>query len=157
VREAIFSALGPDRFDGSVVLDLYAGSGAMAIEALSRGATRAVLVDQDREAEAACEQNILTLGLGDRARVERTRVERFLRRPPFEAPFDLVFCDPPYSMPDAEVATALGQLGARGWLSDSALVIVERPAPDWAPPEGWAVFWQRKYGDTLISIVHLAP
>jgi len=109
VREALFSALG-DTVTDAVVLDLYAGSGALAVEALSRGAARAVLVDRDRDAEAACEQNLITTKLADRARVERTSVERFVQHRPVESPFDLVLCDPPYEMPDDELAGVLDAL-----------------------------------------------
>ncbi|MEX0663811.1 MAG: 16S rRNA (guanine(966)-N(2))-methyltransferase RsmD [Acidimicrobiia bacterium] len=156
VREALFSALGPDPVQDAVVLDLFAGSGALAIEALSRGAQRAVLVDVDRDAEAACEQNILTTRFMDRARVERTTTEQFLRHPPVESPFNLVLCDPPYELPDAEVATVLHSLHAPEWLMGDALVVVERAAPTWEPPEGWTTSWQRGYGDTLVTIVHVS-
>jgi 16S rRNA (guanine966-N2)-methyltransferase len=158
VREALFSALGPEVIEGAVVLDLFAGSGALAIEALSRGAARAVLVDRDREAQAACEHNLETTGFADRGRFVRSAIGG---THPFEPwgtePFDLVFCDPPYSLPDAEVAQLLdsffevGELG----LTDDALVVVERPAPTWEPPEGWTTSWQRRYGDTLMTIVHV--
>lgn len=154
VREALFSALGPTPVEGAVVLDLFAGSGALAIEALSRGATRAVLVDRDRDAEAACERNLATTGFAGRARVERTTVERFVRQRPAEAPFDLVLCDPPYELPEEEVATVLRALHDPGWLTGDALVVVERPSPTWVVPEGWSTTWERRYGDTLVTIVH---
>jgi 16S rRNA (guanine966-N2)-methyltransferase len=155
VREAIFSSLGDTVVD-TVVLDLFAGSGAMAIEALSRGAARAALVDHDRDAEAACEQNLATTGFTARARVERVSVDRFLRSPSFEAPFDLVFCDPPYEMPDDELTTTLDALRAPGWLGPDARVVVERPGPTWPPPPAWTTSWERKYGDTLVTIVHVS-
>jgi 16S rRNA (guanine966-N2)-methyltransferase len=152
VREAIFNTLG-DAVVDAVVLDLFAGSGALAIEALSRGAARAALVDHDRDAEAACEQNLATTGYTARARVERAPVERFLRTPSFEAPFDLVFCDPPYELDDAELARALDALRTPGWLAPGSRVIVERPAPTWSAPAGWTTAWERRYGDTLVTIV----
>ena len=156
VREAVFSALG-DVVQGATVLDLYAGSGAMAIEALSRGAERAVLVDRDRAARAAIAENLETTGYTDRARVEEGTVMRFLEGPhPGWAQVDLVFCDPPYELPDAEVAAVLDALREPWCLTDDAVVVVERPAPAWAPPAGWSTTWQRKYGDTLVTIVHVS-
>ncbi|MGH9027381.1 MAG: RsmD family RNA methyltransferase, partial [Acidimicrobiia bacterium] len=90
VRESVFGALGPSRFDGAVVLDAYAGSGALAIEALSRGAARAVLVERSPVAVAAIRRNLDRTGLTGRARVFAGPVARALRRsPPPEAPFDL--------------------------------------------------------------------
>jgi 16S rRNA (guanine966-N2)-methyltransferase len=154
VREALFSALGADVIEGAAVLDLYAGSGALAIEALSRGAVQAVLVDRDRDAEAACEQNLATTGFSDRGRVERTAAERFVRHPPVEAPFDLVFCDPPYELADEELAEVLEALRSPAWVGPDSVVVVERAAPTWEPPPAWTTSWQRRYGDTLVTIVH---
>jgi 16S rRNA (guanine966-N2)-methyltransferase len=157
-REALFSSLG-ERVVFATVLDLFAGSGALAIEALSRGANVAVLVDSDKASQAACEKNLEAAAFTDRARFVRDAIGPGWGEPYSEAPFDLVFLDPPYSMPDVDVARILGVFAAdqSAWLTDSALVVVERPAPEWVPPEGWTAFWQRKYGDTLISIVHVAP
>jgi 16S rRNA (guanine966-N2)-methyltransferase len=154
VREALFSALGPEPVEDAVVLDLYAGSGALAIEALSRGAARAVLVDRDRDAEAACERNLATTKLASRGRVERTTVERFVTERPVEAPFDLVLCDPPYELPDEDLAPVLDALREEGWLIPDARVVVERSGAGWAAPGGWTTSWQRKYGDTLVTIMH---
>jgi 16S rRNA (guanine966-N2)-methyltransferase len=152
VREALFSALG-DRVHGASVLDLYAGSGALAIEALSRGASRAVLVDRDRESELACEHNLEATGFADRARFVRKPISTLPTAEPWpDRPFDLVFCDPPYTSPDAELAIVLGNLSDS--LAEGAIVVVERPAPMWTPPEGWTASWQRKYGDTLMTIIH---
>jgi 16S rRNA (guanine966-N2)-methyltransferase len=153
VREALFSALG-SAVESATVLDLFAGSGALAIEALSRGAVQAVLVDHDRDAEAACERNLIATGFASRARVERTPVDVFLRHRPLESPFDLVLCDPPYELPDADLVTVLDGLHDPAWLAAGALVVVERPGPVWTPPTGWSTSWQRKYGDTLMTIVH---
>lgn len=159
-REGLFSALG-QRVVDAVVLDLYAGSGALAIEALSRGATRAVLVDDDRAAVEACETNLAATGMSERASVHRMAVDRLLAGLAPEAPFDLVFCDPPYDTADEVVAGALGALAEPGWRAEGARVIVERPvrrgraaevpASPW--PAGWAVAWERRYGDTLITML----
>jgi 16S rRNA (guanine966-N2)-methyltransferase len=159
VREALFSALGPGGVSDASVLDLYAGSGALAIEALSRGAARAVLVDADREAVEACQTNLDHTGLTGRARIARRAVEDFVvaEAPPQtvpEAPFDLVLCDPPYDSTDAEVGRVLDALAAPGWLGADALVVVERAArPEPAWPQGWDAQWERKYGDTLVTML----
>ncbi len=130
VKEAVFSALDArGALVDMAVLDLFAGTGALAIEALSRGAERAVLVERERTALAAIAQNVETLGFGDRVRVIASDVATTLRAPqPPEAPFDLVFVDPPYGMDDADVTAVLAGLDAPGWLADDAIVSVERPA-----------------------------
>jgi 16S rRNA (guanine966-N2)-methyltransferase len=159
VREALFSALGPGGVSGASVLDLYAGSGALAIEALSRGAASAVLVDRERDAVEACQANLDHTGLTGRARVVRRAVEDFVvAEAPAqvvpEAPFDLVLSDPPYNTTDAEVGRVLVALEAPGWLGVDALVVVERaarPEPVW--PQGWDAQWERKYGDTLVTML----
>ena len=156
VKESVFAALGDARLRGAVVLDLYAGSGALAIEALSRGATQAVLVDRERAALEVIARNLDATGLATHARVQRGAAEGFLRRvPPAEAPFDLVFLDPPYEQPVAELETVLAGLSRPGWLASAATVVVERGArgadhPAW--PEGWATTWERSYGDTLVTV-----
>jgi 16S rRNA (guanine966-N2)-methyltransferase len=154
VREAMFSALeARGRISGAVVLDLYAGSGALAIEALSRGAARAVLVERDRSALHAIGENLRALALDDRARVAPADVARFLAgMPPAEAPFGLVVADPPYDTPGERVTALFGALSAPGWLTADALVCVERPVSRPAvPPEGWRTGWERSFGDTLVS------
>ena len=154
VRESLFAALGDDRLAGASVLDLYAGSGALAIEALSRGATGALLVDQERSAGEALEHNLAATGFADRARVQRGDVERVLDQPvPPEAPFDLVFLDPPYDMPAATLSAVLDRLH-RGWLHPGATVVVERGSTGERPalPTPWAITWERSYGDTLLIV-----
>ncbi len=157
VREAMFSALDArGALVGASVLDLFAGSGALAIEALSRGAERAVLVERDRAALHAITTNVTTLGLDERARVVASDVARFLAGPPpAEAPFDLVVADPPYDAPDPAVTAMLEALGAPGWLAADALVSVERPPrhPVEMPP-GWSRGWERVFGDTLLAFCH---
>ena len=155
VREALFSALGAARIAGAAVLDLYAGSGALAIEALSRGARIAVLVDRHRDAVEACRTNLESTGLTERARVVPLGVDAFLRTPPAEAPFDLVFADPPYEMADVDLSATLERLRSPGWLTPDGVVVVERSKGS-TPPGGWIVGWERTYGDTLVSIVHVA-
>jgi 16S rRNA (guanine966-N2)-methyltransferase len=157
VKESVFAALGPQRLTDARVLDLYAGSGSLAIEALSRGAELAVLVERDPAARRAIEANLETTGLSPRARVDQSDVGAFLSRPPpREAPFDLVFCDPPYELPDAELEAVLARLGAAAWLAPEATLVLERagaaPAPAW--PVGWRSTWERRYGDTLVLFVN---
>ena len=118
--------------DGLVVLDLYAGTGALAIEALSRGAAAAVLVERDRAALAAIAANLQVLpsetAVGVPVDVVARDVGRFLAgAPPPDAPFDLVFVDPPYDTPDEEVTDLLATLLEPGWLARGAIVSVERP------------------------------
>lgn len=154
VREAVFSALG-DRFVGESVLDLFAGSGAMAIEALSRGAARAVLVDREPAAMAAIRKNLVTTRLLNRARSVRRPARAFLQaHAPREAPFGLVLCDPPYDLGTRPLRAVLELLARPGWLSAGAAIVVERREKMGAPelPDGWVSSWQRSYGDTLIVI-----
>ena len=169
VREAVFASLG-QRVHDATVLDLCAGSGAFGIEALSRGAVRAVLVDADHRAVRTCRENLASLGLGDRARVQSQTMQRFLAATaPPEAPFDLVGCDPPYDHLDAEIVATLAALSAPGWLAPGALVVVERRVPprNVSPSEwpdllsergagGWSVAWERSYGDTLVRALEIS-
>jgi len=156
VKEAVFSALDArGAIRDATVLDLYAGTGSLAIEALSRGATRAVLVERDRAALAALTQNVEQLDLGARTAVVRLDVDRFLAgRPPGEAPFDLVVADPPYDTTDDTIRGLVRALGAPGWLAVGAVVAVERPArAGVAVPEGFRACWERTFGDTLVFFV----
>ena len=154
VREAVFSALDARGvIVDAIVLDLFAGSGALAIEALSRGAARAVLVERNRAALDAITTNLAALGFADRARVHVADAGRFAAGPaPREAPFDLVFADPPYDTDDGAPTALLSALEAPGWLAAGAIVAVERPVRHpVADPEGWRTGWERAFGDTLMS------
>ena len=154
VKEALFSSLGDAVID-AVVLDLYAGSGALGVEALSRGAARVVLVDVDRAAVAAIDANLAATGFAPQATVVRRSVANYVTSGAPGGPFDLVFLDPPYDTPAAEVADVLGALAAGGTLSGDATVVVERPAggDPVVLPDGWLVRRERGYGDTLLLIV----
>src|SRR5689334_19932564 len=135
VREALFSSI--EAWCGSLqglrFLDLYAGSGAVGLEAWSRGAGVVTLVEVDRRTARLIEQNARTLGF-DRAEVVAASVTATLTRPP-SAPYDVVFLDPPYPLDDASVAEELALLAGQGWLVPGAMVVVERssrsPQPDW--------------------------
>jgi 16S rRNA (guanine966-N2)-methyltransferase len=156
VKESLFAALGPDRLLGAVVLDLYAGSGALAIEALSRGGATALLVDRDPLAVDAIRRNLRSTGVHDRARVQRRGVGTVVRgSPPSDAPFDLVFLDPPYDQPAGKLAEVLAALDEPGWLAPESTIVVERASSAGPPlvPPGWGVTWSRVYGDTLVVLV----
>jgi 16S rRNA (guanine966-N2)-methyltransferase len=142
VREAVFNALwSRGALDGARVVDLYAGSGALGIEALSRGAVHATFVDSDRAARAAIARNLDACGFTDRADVVAVPVERFLDL--LARPFDLAFCDPPYAFD--------------GW----AGVLASRPAPlvvaeagEPIPvPEGWALIRESRYGAAWVGFL----
>jgi 16S rRNA (guanine966-N2)-methyltransferase len=156
VKESLFSMLGPARLQDAVVLDLYAGSGALAIEALSRGAARAVLVDHDRAAEAAVRANLESTGFDGVAQFRRSTVAAFLATTPAGAPFDLVFLDPPYDVSSDELSGVLGALAARDVVAPEATVVVERAkgSHPLTLPVGWGIEKDRAYGDTLLVVAH---
>jgi 16S rRNA (guanine966-N2)-methyltransferase len=152
VREALFSALGD--VSGAVVLDLFAGSGALAIEALSRGAQRAVLVERDRRAAAVIRRNLDELALGpDEAQVRVRDALRALRDARAAAEtYDLVLIDPPYRL-----AAGLGPALAEALpavLAPAGRVVTEsdRRAP--LEVAGLEAVFERRYGDTLVRILH---
>lgn len=154
VKEALFSSLGPLPGD-AVVLDLYAGSGALGIEALSRGAGKAVLVEQAPKALEAMRRNLESTGLAARATVVRGDVARFCRAPAAagaRGPFDLVLVDAPYREPPEALFAALEDLRAAGALHDDALVVIERDrrGQDPEPPAWLARERSRTYGDTVL-------
>jgi 16S rRNA (guanine966-N2)-methyltransferase len=145
-KEAVFSALG-DAVVGAVVLDLYAGSGSLGLEALSRGAATATFVEWGREARAALAENVRGVGLG--GEVVAAKVEEYLGRP---GPLvGLVFVDPPYDLPLPSVEQVLRLLLHR--LASGAVVVVHRRAGSGkpTPPPGLVVEWQRRYGDAEIT------
>lgn len=156
VREAMFSALDArGAIADAVVLDLYAGTGALGLEAISRGAARAVFVELDRRALDAIEINREHTGFEGEARVVRADVGSFLAAsPPAEAPFDLVFADPPYDVTTEEIEALLAALGDPGWLSPGATVSLERSIGSAVIlPEGFRTRWERSFGDTLVLFV----
>ena len=158
VRESLFNVLTARLdFDGIVVLDLYAGSGALGLEALSRGAASAVFVESDRRAADVIAANAKALGTtgavvrcGTVATVVAARSGR---------PVDLVFADPPYEVPTADVAAVLSALTEHGWLASGALAVVERASssPSLAWPDGWTAGRERRYGDTRLEFGEFEP
>ena len=153
VREALFNILAA-RLDlrGRAVLDLYAGSGALGLEALSRGAATATFVEADRRAAAVIRRNIATLAMAG-ATVLTRRVGTVLDEGS-ERPADLVLADPPYGIDAAEVETMLAALAGRGWTAAGSVVVVERrssgPALAWPP--SWTGWPARRYGDTRLEL-----
>jgi 16S rRNA (guanine966-N2)-methyltransferase len=153
VKEAIFSALSSrDHIVGAKVLDLYAGTGALAIEALSRSAARAVLVETDRGALESLRRNLSVTATASSATVVSADAGSFLAGPPpSDAPFDLVLCDPPYDVESPALDEVMAPLGRREWTAADALVVVERPVGVASPRiDGLQVGWERTFGDTLV-------
>jgi 16S rRNA (guanine966-N2)-methyltransferase len=147
-REGLFNSLATLLdFEDIRVLDLYAGSGAIGIEALSRGAERAVFVESDRAAQLVIEQNLATSKLRGGA-IARRSVESYLGSAP-DGPFDLIFADPPYAMPDAEVDALLSRLAEDGWSESGTIVVVERSARGAGPvwPDPLVMIKQKRYGE----------
>lgn len=144
VREAVFNALGSlGAVDGAVVADLFAGSGALGIEALSRGAASVHFVESDRRAAAVVEDNLATLGLADRGVVLQRPVDRALDDLP--GGLDLVLADPPYAFEGWD--GLLGDLSGR--LAEDAVVVIESDRAVTLPP-GWEKVRERTYGGTVV-------
>ncbi|WP_148614464.1 16S rRNA (guanine(966)-N(2))-methyltransferase RsmD [Nocardioides rubriscoriae] len=155
VREALFSAL--ESWCGSLhglrFLDLYAGSGAVGLEAWSRGAGAVTFVESDKATAALIQANARDLGFAA-ADVKPLRVVTALAGPPAQ-PYDVVFSDPPYPLPETDLADDL-RLLADGWLAPDALVVVERsrrsPEPTWPP--GLVADRDKRYGETRLWYGH---
>lgn len=150
VREAVFSALGP--VDGLTVLDLFAGSGAMGLEALSRGAAEATLVDRDRSAHATIMRNVEQLELGERCRVLRADWRRVIESASgAEIRYDMVFLDPPYEEWEA-LQAGLGP-ALVPVLGPAARLIAEHPATEAPRLQYMQTERCRTYGDTAVSFL----
>ncbi|WP_156223013.1 16S rRNA (guanine(966)-N(2))-methyltransferase RsmD [Pseudactinotalea suaedae] len=150
VREALFSRLDHRGvLHGAQVLDLYAGSGALGLEAISRGAATAVLVDSSRTAVAVCRSNASALGFADQVTVIARKVEQLLMGHPPTRTSTLVFIDPPYEL---GVDKTLRLLTRPGWLAQGAVVVLERSTragePSW--PEGLTLEDSKVYGETTL-------
>jgi 16S rRNA (guanine966-N2)-methyltransferase len=158
LREALFNVLAHaygDPITGARVLDLFAGTGALGLEALSRGAACAVFIDHAAEARALQRENVTALGLGGVSRIFRRDATRLGPVQPLD-PFSLVFVDPPYGQGLAEPAL----LGARagGWLAPGALVVVEEGAKAaFAAPRGFDELERRAYDDTEFIFLRSCP
>jgi 16S rRNA (guanine966-N2)-methyltransferase len=151
VREALFSALESlAGLAGARFADLYAGSGAVGLEAYSRGAEHVLLVESDPKAARVARANIAALGATGRVTLVRDTVARALQQK--EDPYRIVFADPPYAVPDEEISAMLAALAGGGWLAADAVVVVERstrsPEPAW--PDGVTPVRTRRYGETTL-------
>ncbi|NOC46912.1 MULTISPECIES: 16S rRNA (guanine(966)-N(2))-methyltransferase RsmD [unclassified Ruegeria] len=148
VRESLFNVLNHQiDFDGLRVLDLFAGTGALGLEALSRGASHVTFVDDGRVAQGLIRKNIDLTRSADRTDLVRRDATRLGDNP--GAPYDLVFLDPPYGKSMGQKAVAAL---ANGWIADDALLVWEENAPMQAPA-GFTLQDSRKYGDTHISLM----
>lgn len=151
VREAIFNLLvngrQGDLVSGTTVLDLFAGTGALGLEALSRGAETVTLVDDGRAAQRLIARNIAKMRVAAQVTVLPRDATKL---PPAAAPFTLIFLDPPYgkSLGEAALTSALTQ----GWIAPHATVLWEESAP-LPPPQGFALLDQRRYGDTWVTLL----
>jgi len=152
-REGLFSSLG-DLIEGARVLDLYAGTGALGIEALSRGAAEAVFVDRSPPALAALRENLARTGLDGRVGVERSDVQRFLEREPGPPGFDLVFLDPPYEAGQTELDPVLALLDAKPLLREGFTVVLSRGSrsSNSVIPLHWLVARRLSYGDSVVTL-----
>ena len=156
LRETLFNILVhslSDPISGARVLDLFAGTGALGIEALSRGAEFALFVDDAAEARALLRENIAALGLGGVSRIFRRDATKLGPAHPL-APFSLVFLDPPYGQGLA--TRALASASAGGWLTPDALVVVEETSrPRFSVPDGFKEIDRRRYDDS--ELIFLKP
>lgn len=159
VREAVFSSLeSMVELTEARVLDLYGGSGALGLEAVSRGAAHATFVESDRRAAQLLRSNAAALDF-DEVRIEQAKVESLVVSAPAE-PYDVVFADPPYDMDSARLHQVLELLVARDWTAPDSVVVLERAVrsgePSWpAPLEAFRI---RTYGETAVHwAVHAAP
>ena len=153
VREALFSTL-ESLVDlaGARVADLYAGSGAVGLEALSRGASSALLVEADPKVARILRDNVRALGAETAAQVLTGKVAQVLTAGNPQPPYDVVFADPPYAVPDEDVTAMLAALVGGDWLAPEAVVAVERPSRG-APVEwvaGLTAERSRRYGETTL-------
>jgi 16S rRNA (guanine966-N2)-methyltransferase len=157
LREALFNILTHsygDPITGARVLDLFAGTGALGIEAISRGAAYALFVDEGVEARALLRDNVEALGLGGVTRIFRRDATRLGPVHPLE-PFSLAFLDPPYGKGLAEKALVSGREG--GWFKPEALVVVEEAADaGFKAPEGFTEEGRRRYDDTEFIVLRSA-
>jgi 16S rRNA (guanine966-N2)-methyltransferase len=150
MKESLFSAIGD--VDRKSVLDLYAGSGSLGLEALSRGADKATFVESARDAIVKLRENVEATGLEDRSEVVWSDVQQVLMRHPDDR-IDLIFLDPPYSTPPDSVLRDLESLVTGGFLADEGFVVLHRPARERShKPFGLQCIWEREYGQSALYI-----
>jgi 16S rRNA (guanine(966)-N(2))-methyltransferase RsmD len=155
VRETIFNVLG-QWLEGQAVLDLYAGTGALGLESLSRGAKKTVLVDSDREALALCRTNTDTLGFTRQVEILPQPVERALATLGKRGDkFELIFADPPYAA--RVVETVLEALAHHGVVAPTGTIVIEHDKREAAPAShaGFEQVDQRRFGDTLVTLFRI--
>jgi 16S rRNA (guanine966-N2)-methyltransferase len=157
VRESLFNIVTARRdLTGLAVLDLYAGSGALGLEALSRGAASALFVESDQRSATIIARNVEALGLPG-ATLRRGTVAAVLAAGT-PSPVDLVLADPPYDVDNAEIEAVLAALTGCGWAHESTLAVVERATAGavltW--PAGWEPWQPRVYGDTRLELAEWA-
>jgi 16S rRNA (guanine966-N2)-methyltransferase len=155
VREALFSSLASEHGGDLVGLrfaDLYAGSGAVGLEAVSRGAAYAVLIESDPKAARVIRANIAALGAGGTAELLAAKVTAAVAGPPPGGPFDVIFADPPYAVSEDELKTVLDGLAGQGWLAEEATVVIERARRSPEPPWVQHITGERsrRYGETTL-------
>lgn len=154
VREALFNVLGARvEWDGLRVLDLFAGTGALGLEALSRGAAEVTFVENGRVGQRLISSNIALLRCAAQTRLLKCDATRLPLAPEFE-PADLVFLDPPYRK--GLGATALTRAAHAGWLGEEALIVWEENAPQ-DPPPGFELLQHRAYGETHLTLLRYLP
>ncbi len=166
VREALFSALASwagaaaerveESLAGLAFLDLYAGSGAVGLEAASRGADPVLLVESAARTAGVARRNVAALGLP--ATVRAAAVET-LARGTAERAYDVVFADPPYALPADDLDAVVADLVGHGWVGADGLLVLERsartPAPRW--PDAMGESWWRAYGETVLHFASVGP
>jgi 16S rRNA (guanine966-N2)-methyltransferase len=154
-REALFSMLASaSLIDGARVLDLYAGTGSLGLEALSRGAAYATFVESARAALSALRTNVADLGVVERTTVMAGHVESVAARLARDGPYDVVFADPPWALIDrGDAPRALGEVVARGALARGGMLVLEHAARS-SPPDlvGLELREGRRFGDTAIAL-----
>jgi 16S rRNA (guanine966-N2)-methyltransferase len=152
VKEAIFSMIGP-YFDGGIALDLFAGTGGLGIEALSRGMDKAIFIDIEKKSIETIQQNLTVSGLKEQAEVYRNDAERALKALAKRSiQFNLVFLDPPYRM--KLTADLIGMMEQLGLLQNDTVIVVEHDSADTLPDLVGGLMQERRaeYGDTAVTI-----
>jgi 16S rRNA (guanine966-N2)-methyltransferase len=150
IKESVFSALGD--LTGSTILDLYAGSGSLGLEAISRGAKRVTFVENSRDAIVKLDENIAATGFESESEVLWADVTHTIGNHA-EDRVDIIFLDPPYSMSADEVLSNLESLVMGGWLADDGRIVLHRPVKERRHiPFGLSLVWEREFGQSAIYV-----